>query len=135
MCERASLGYSAAHPVPQAGNYTMTLLGTNDGTLGPNYGSFARVTVAPNGKVRLTGLLSDGTLINQTAPISTNGGWPLYVSLYAGKGSLSGWINFANLPASRLNGTVSWIKTGTYGPYYAKGFTNDMSALGSAMSR
>ncbi len=135
VCERASLGYSAAHPVPQAGTYTMTLLGTNDGTSGPNYGSFARVTVAPNGKVRLTGLLSDGTLINQTAPISTNGGWPLYVSLYAGKGSLSGWINFANLPASRLNGTVSWIKTGTYGPYYAKGFTNVMSALGSAMSR
>jgi len=135
VCEQTSLGYGAAHPAPQAGNYTMTLLGTSDGTLSPGYGSFAQVTVAPNGMVSLAGLLSDGAVVSQTAAISTNGYWPLYVSLYAGKGSLLGWINFTNLPASRLNGTVSWIKTGAYGPYYAKGFTNVVTALGSVVNR
>jgi hypothetical protein len=135
LCEQTSLGYSAAHPAPQAGSYTMTLLGTSDGTLSPDYGTYARVTVAPNGTVTLAGLLSDGTIISQAAPVSTNGYWPLYVSLYAGKGSLLGWINFTNLPASRLNGTVSWIKTGAYGPYYGKGFTNVVTALGSVVNR
>jgi serpin B len=134
-CEQTSLGYSAAHPAPQAGNYTMTLLGTSDGTLSPGYGSYARVTVAPNGTIGLTGLLSDGTVISQTAPLGANGCWPLHVSLYAGRGSLLGWINFTNLPASRLNGTASWIKTGAYGPYYAHGFTNEVTALGSLIHR
>jgi len=134
-CEQTSLRYSAAHPAPQAGSYTLTLLGTNDGTLSPGYGSSARVTVAPNGTVTLAGLLSDGTAISQAAPISTNRYWPLYVSLYAGKGSLLGWINFTNLPDSRLNGTASWIKTGTYGRYYTNGFTNVVTVLGSVIHR
>jgi hypothetical protein len=134
-CVQSASGYSAAHPAPQAGNYTMTLMGTSDGTSSPGYGSYARVTVAPDGSVHLAGLLSDGTVISQTACLATNGYWPLYVSLYGGKGSLLGWISFTNLPASRLNGTASWIKTGAYGPYYSSGFTNVMTALGSALHR
>jgi len=135
FCEQTSLGYGAAHPAPEAGNYTMTLLGTSDGTLSPGYGSHARVAVAPDGTVALAGLLSDGTVISQTAPLCANGYWPLYISLYAGNGSLMGWVNFTNLPASRLNGTASWLKAGAYGPYYANGFTNVMTALGSVIHR
>jgi serpin B len=130
-CEQTSLGYSANHPAPQAGSYSLTLLGSSDGTLSPGYGSYARVAVAPNGMASLAGQLSDGASISQTSAISTNGFWPLYVPLYAGKGSLLGWINFTNLPASRLNGTASWIKTGAFGPDYAHGFTNLVTVLGS----
>jgi hypothetical protein len=125
--------YTAAHPAPQAGSYTMTLLGASDGTMSPGYGSYGTVTVAPNGRVHLTGRLSDGTAISQSAGISTNGGWPLYVSLYGGKGSLLGWISFTNQPASRFNGTATWTKTAARGSWYANGFTNLVTALGSIL--
>jgi len=135
QCVPTSDGYSTAHPAPQAGNYTMTLLTESDGMMSPGYGSFGQVTVMPNGGLNLAGLLSDGTVVSQASAISTNGYWPLYIPLYAGKGELLGWINFTNQPASRFNGTVSWIKTSASGSYYTNGFTNSVTALGSIIHR
>jgi serpin B len=135
QCVQASAGYSAGHPVPQMGNYTMTLLTGSDGLVSPGYGSFGEVTVMANGGLSLAGLLSDGTVISQASAISTQGYWPLYVPLYAGKGELLGWINFTNQPSSRFNGTATWIKPGAYGQYYTNGFTNSGTVLGSIIHR
>jgi serpin B len=125
--------YSAAHSAPQAGSYTLTLAGASDGSTSPGYGSFGNVTVAPNGKITLSGRLSDGSPISQASTLTADGVWPLYVPLYAGKGSLLGSITFTNLSASRLSGTASWIKTGAYGHYYVAGFTNVVTVLGSVL--
>jgi hypothetical protein len=75
--------------------------------------------------VRITGGLADGTTFSQTAPISSSGDVPLYVSLYGNTGLLLGWIN---LNLTNSNTGLTWIHpTRRTGPYQ-NGFTNQISA-------
>jgi hypothetical protein len=81
-------------------------------------------------------VLPDGGKFSQSAPLSQNGLWPVYIPLYAGHGSLQSWLNFANRPADDLNGAVSWIKpSDKRARYYAAGLTNICLAQGSAYVR
>ncbi len=127
------LGRTDFHPV--AGNYSMDILSDSDGSRSPGSGSAGRVTVTTTGAVTATGVLSDETTFRQTGMISENGLWPFYVSMYDGKGSLTGWITFTNLPTSRFNGALNWIKSGASGPYYSHGFTNTATVIGSVKAR
>jgi hypothetical protein len=135
LCGQTSLGYNSAHPAPPAGIYNLALVRTEDGTPERGLGGSARLTVAANGLVSLAGQLADGTPISQTSPIAINGYFPLYIPLYAGQGSLLGWIHFTNPPARGLAGTAAWIKTGAYGPQYPRDFTNTVTIQGSALGR
>ena len=62
------------------------------------------------GRLRLSGELADGTKISQSVPVSPNGEWPLYVSLYGGKGSILSWITFADRTTDQLTGLLNWTK-------------------------
>jgi len=116
--------YNAANPAPEAGRYAITFLPDSVDAANRDGASTGQVAVSANGTISLAGTLSDHTVIGQTSAISSCGQWPLFVSLYGGKGSLLGWITFSNSTASQFRGTVSWIRSG------ANGFTNVMSALG-----
>jgi len=95
--------------------------------------SYATLSTDGNGTVRMTGRLGDGVSISRSLRISQNGLWPLYLSLYGGKGSMMGWISFSNETAADPAGDMIWIKpANTTGKYYATGFTNLVSIIGSS---
>jgi hypothetical protein len=84
-------------------------------------------------KLRFKGVLADGTIANQATMISRSGRWPLFASLYRGKGVLLGWLSFTNEPDSDLRGTnVSWTKMpGAVGRLYTNGFALTGAVVGS----
>ena len=122
---------AVTNPAPQAGLYTLAIPGSVNPTNAPGGDGYATVSVSTKGIVKATGKLSDGTVFSQSVSISKYGEWPFYVSLLAGQGSVLGWLTFTNLPASSLEGDVSWIKPATFGKYYPNGFTNVSAAIGS----
>src|SRR5262249_10833422 len=70
-----------------AHHYTWLVPGSAEAPVEPagdGTGSFA---VNTGGRVTFTGVLADGSAIAQSVPVSKNGAWPLYVSLYGGRGS------------------------------------------------
>jgi hypothetical protein len=121
-------------PALAPGKYTMAFAGHGDGSSSPGGDGIGQVTLATNGTLTLSGTLSDNTAVAQSIKIGRNGQWPLYLPLYGGRGSMLGWINFTNEPASQFSGAISWIKTNAYGGYCTNGFTNEVSAIGSALS-
>jgi len=115
-----------------AGEYTLVIPGTLGNPNLPAGDSYATFHLGPDGLGTLSGTLADGTQFSQTAYLTENGDWPLYVSAYSGKGALVSWLNFTNLAGSDVSGDLVWIKqsgTGTAG--YSAGFTNGTKAVGS----
>jgi hypothetical protein len=84
------------------------------------------------GKISLTGALADSTKISQTAVISKDGHWPLYVNIYKNQGLLEGWLDFSS---GSPRGQITWIKpsnpTGVTLTTYLNGFTNTLDVNGS----
>lgn len=115
------------------GQYTLIIPGTNDTAVGPFGTSYATVTVSSSGNITMAGSLADGTAISQSSVVSQDGKWPLYVSLYGGKGSLWGWNAFILITNQSITNVsaLSWInetnssKTAVYRP----GFTNQRATL------
>ena len=116
-----------------SGKYTMIIPPTNNFPVdSPGGYGYATITNNDTGTVSLTGYLADGSAISQSVPISKDGHMPLYVSLYSGKGSLLGWVNFTNAPPKNLSANLSWIKTNNVsGLLYVNGFTNQVDVMGS----
>jgi hypothetical protein len=116
----------------QTGQYTLVIPGTPGSADQPGGDSVGTVSINSAGALRLTGSLSDGTKISQSVSISADGRWPLYVSLYGGAGSLSGWVTVAG----GLSGAIAWDKPATTkSKAYNSGFelTSDLS--GSTYTR
>ena len=115
------------------GTYTLVIPGTNtDNTAdGPNGHSSGTLTVKA-GSVSFIGSLADGTPIAQSVPLSQDGHWPFFQTLYAKGGSMLGWISFANRAEDDLRGDLSWLKPGfTKSPFYSNGFPYRATATGS----
>ena len=99
---------AATKATSYAGAYTWLLAGCGDwgqcfglNTNLPNGDSPAAVTVNSTGLLQMRGSLADGTVLTQNTTISEAGYWPVYVSLYGGKGLLLGWMNVgAETPTS-----------------------------------
>ena len=89
--------FGKSNHTPLAGKFTLLISGPGDGSAatpqGDGYGS---LIVNPLGGVLLSGVLADGTRLTQTANLVGRGQWPLYVSLYGGKGQILGWLIFTN---------------------------------------
>jgi hypothetical protein len=67
-------------------------------------------------------------------PVSKNGEWPWYASLYGGKGSVLSWVTLSTNapPSGSLTGELSWIKLTMPTPkLYTNGFTNQVPLIGS----
>jgi hypothetical protein len=91
-------------------------------------------TVNPNGTVRFTGSLGDGTAVTQSGMISKTGGWPFHALLYKNGGVLTGAMTFRDIAhASDLDGTLDWIKPALTGATvtHPAGFTTRTSVIGS----
>jgi len=118
----------ALNPAALAGNYVMRLPGDTQSANSPGGDSFGTVKVDASGNVVWGGSLSDGTKVSQKSAVSAQGTWPLYVSLYGGKGCAMGWVQFTN---DVLNGSVVWLKSsGVAGKHYPGGFTNQLEVSG-----
>jgi hypothetical protein len=118
----------------QQARYTMSVLGGNAPTNVPSGNGFGLVTVSSAGSIHLSGTLADGTSISQSVPVSKDGFWPAYVSLYSGKGSVVGWITLSNALAEDLSGAINWIKPAQNPKttkYYPAGFVFPTTATGS----
>jgi hypothetical protein len=120
------------NPAPYAGNYTMAIPGQEGGSsvsLGHGFGS---LKVDGNGNVKFVGTLADGTKISQSAPLSRDGLWPLFVPLYKGTGLTIAWISFTNRTGDDLHGALSWIKQpDPKARYYPEGLALEGDAIGS----
>ena len=127
----AELNAFRAMSSPPAGKYTLLLPGGNGDPTQPGGDGIGTVTVDAVGNVSLSGILGDGTKFTQKAILTPGGQWPLYASLYSGKGSILGWLAFGNQPDSDLSGPVSWFKLPQPGNFYPAGFTNQSTAVGS----
>jgi len=117
-------------PAPQAGHYTMIFAGTNGSVTLPGGYSYATASISKAGVVALAGSLADGSKITQSATLSQNGEWPLYISLYGGKGCLSGWMSLDD--SGNVSGNVVWINPGGSSSYYPGGFTFPTTASGGS---
>lgn len=119
--------FNATNPAPFNGRYTMVLRGSNDiaGT------GIATVNVASTGGVTVSGTLADNTVFSQTAPVSRSGWWPLYSSLYLGRGLLMSWVQFETNAPKNLQGDAVWIKLPKAGSYYTNGFALGRKIEGS----
>jgi hypothetical protein len=120
---------------PYEGVYTV-LLPPNPGDTGPGFpqgNGYGTLKVDAGGKIRFSATLGDGTRLSQSAIVSRDGAWPVYVPLYTGRGSLSGWVTFTNLVGvSDLGGALSWFKAPTPGAkFYPSGFATQVALLGS----
>jgi hypothetical protein len=127
--------YSTTLPAPQQGSHTFVIPGSDDSSTRPGGNGVGTVKVSATGGIAFAGTLGDGTPVSRTAFISKDGEWPLFASLYAGKGLLIGWINFDSTQSdSDLSGVVNWIKLPqTAGKNYLAGFDfpDGIEAVGS----
>ncbi|PWU18692.1 MAG: hypothetical protein C5B50_08330 [Verrucomicrobia bacterium] len=119
---------------PQKGLYTIIFpggLGPSTEPGGDGYGTF---TVDAAGHIKLGATLADGTKITQLATVSKYGQWPLYVPLYAGQGSVWGWLNFSSTSSNDLSGALTWTKPNGPAQYYPRGFQVQTFAQGAVYS-
>jgi hypothetical protein len=99
------------NPAPFAGKYNLVIHGPNDGDLlEPQGDGYGTVSVSAAGLLQFSGTLADGTTFSQTTTISADGQWPIYASLYGGRGQILGWVDFTNTASSDLSGNLTWIK-------------------------
>lgn len=103
-----------------AGRYTVIIPGVTNPAMGPAGTGYGTVTVAANGNITFAGSLADGTSFSEASALSQNGVWPLYISLYSGKGSFWSWLYFTN-GMIFSEPYASWINP--------KGFTNQQVLL------
>ncbi len=115
-----------------AGNYTLLLPPSAPSPAPKGYG-FALATVSKTGAIKATISLADGTRCSQSVPISKNGVWPLYASLYGAKGLVVGTITFRTVTyLSDLDGDVNWFRpANAKAKTFAQGFANPISLIGS----
>jgi len=127
-----SVFHSVTNPAPFAGAYTLAIPGRLGNPLSPEGDGVGTLKVDGSGIATFAGALADGTKLTQRVPLSRRGEWPLYLSLYTGKGSLLSWLTITNRPSDDITGLMSWIKTSqSTSKFYPGGFTNETVALGS----
>jgi hypothetical protein len=126
--------------VNRATRYTFVIPGADadEASTHPGGDGAGTVTVTTNGAVVLAGALGDGTRISQGTLLSRDGDWPIYASLYGGKGLLLRWGAISTNPSSdELSATnLVWFKPpGLKGKFYTNGFTESVQMLGARYAR
>ena len=118
---------------PQAGRYTLAIDGNKENsTTTPGGYSFGTITVNAAGGIKLAASLADASKITQSVQLSKNGDWPLFVSLYGGKGSVMSWSKFDEATSDDVGGQVVWIKPNVpLSKLYPAGFNFSTTAHGS----
>lgn len=120
---------------PQAGIYTVIFPSDSSSPSGPAGDGYGTVTLSTAGAIKFAGVLPDGTKVVQKATLSGDGHWPLYVPLYKTNGLLVSWINFSRQPTTDFSGLFNWFNQAHPSKYFAGGFTNEATALGSRFTK
>lgn len=128
---------STTQATAAAGLYTLLVPSqTGWGTTEPGGDGWATVSILSNGTVTMTGVLGDGTAFTETAYLSADGEFSIYVPLYAKsalKGSIGGTLKVRDLAGvSDFDGRLHWIKSANAkDTRYAGGFDIQPWAIGS----
>ena len=126
--------FNATRPTSLDGAYTLAIAGSANDAVAPGGSSIGTVNVTKAGAVSLKATLADGTLppIMQATALSKNGEWPLYVSLYGGKGSIQGWMTNHSMNTN-LDGSLVWTRPSGVprNPIYTNGFLLESAAIGA----
>lgn len=128
---RLSAAAAVAGVLP--GSYTVRILPDGDAAHPHGYG-WAHLSVNANGGVTLSGKLGDGTALSAGAQLQAGGTAPLFKSLYSKPvGSLAGVLAFADLAASDVTSTLTWVKPvqTPAGHLFPAGFQSTVTASGS----
>jgi cyclophilin family peptidyl-prolyl cis-trans isomerase len=98
-----------ASNAPAPGNYDLLLQPENP-TNKLTATGYAAVTIGTGGAVTLGGALPDNTPFSQSAEMSRDGVWPVYIvpSSYKGKGMVIGWQT--NTSSGLSDGQLFWFK-------------------------
>ena len=128
--------FGGTNRAPFAGGYTLVIPGYDGVTNLPAGDGFGTLRVNSAGQVTFVGTLADGVRVSQSALVSSNGYWPLYLPLYSGNGCLMSWLAFASNTTNDLNGSLTWLKqAGTKSKYYPDGFACQCDVFGSIYVR
>ena len=135
LCNRV-LFNKKSNPSPYAGKFTVVIPGDDSrADTEPGGYSFGTVTVDAGGRVSLKATLADGTRLTQSATLSKDGHWPLYVPLYSGSGSVLSWVVFADSSEASFTGTLNWTKPAiATEKFYPGGFAVQHELAGSSYS-
>src|SRR5258708_34544236 len=83
FADRAEFDSRTNPAIQFAQKYTLIIPGGDlDGS--PIVDSYGTLSVSPPGQLVFYGTLADGTPLSQAVPVSQDGYWPLYQSLYRG---------------------------------------------------
>jgi hypothetical protein len=127
-------GYSTANPAPEAGrNYILRIPGSTNSLAAPGGDGFGSVTVDVSGNLLFNGTLGDGTKVTRSTIVTSSGQWPLYASMYAGRGSILGWVSFTGPALETIGGQATWFKWPNPGlkRLYPGGYIFQTETLGS----
>ncbi len=117
---------------PHAGEYTVVVPGLVGSAQLPAGDGYGTMHVAADGLATMYCTLADGSQFMQSAYVTDDGDWPVYISLYGAKGVVVSWMTFANLANSDVSGDLVWIKqAGASATSYPAGFTSGTKAIGS----
>jgi hypothetical protein len=121
---------------PQAGRYTLVFPGSADSASAPGGDGCAALMVTKAGRISLGGTLADRTPFSQGIVVSKSSQWPLYASLYGGRGEVLSWVTLSSGNSSNLSGSLTWIRPPEPGARcYPRGFTIETTLTGSQYIR
>lgn len=128
ICYRGATKLSA-DTVPAKGKYVADLF-MGSQTNYPETNGYASINAAAGGTLSVAGALPDGATFSESAHVSTNGIWPLYVtpSGYAENGMLMGWETNT---ATNFSGQLYWYKKAGVGVYFTNGVNTNMTTAGT----
>jgi hypothetical protein len=92
---------------------------TLNAVVDPNGNVTQTTKFSPQETLHLGGTLADGNKVSQNSGFSDGGWWPVYVSLYGGRGLLMGWLNVVSNDPAR---SLLWLKPTNSTKYYPAGF-------------
>jgi hypothetical protein len=140
VANRAVFNAKSNPAAKYAAKYTL-VIPPGDGAPASEPGGYSYATLSGTtaGAATISGSLADKSAVSQSTTISSNGAVPLYVSLYAKKGSLQGWLTLTNAtninasPVQMVTGSsLAWIKPAMGKSLYPAGYTNTgLTAAGS----
>jgi cyclophilin family peptidyl-prolyl cis-trans isomerase len=115
---------------PAKGKYIIGL----DPTDSPITNGYASLSVSSGGGLTLSGSLPDGASFSQSAKVSKDGVWPLYVvpSGYKTNGMLMGWET--NQASNGISGQLYWYKATNTGTYYTNTVDPNVNSTGTNYS-
>lgn len=123
--------FTSKNPTPAAGKDILLLASDGQNSTTNTGEGFGAATISTAGAVQWNGTLPDGLKMTQKSALSRSNVWPVYSSLYGGKGLFIGWMQCTN--QMDVSGTAVWEMPSGSGGLYPSGCTNQIDVTGSRL--